>query len=58
MFKRVADESEAITRAMAEVEKAVGLPGRKYYGAFDNDGEFRVCVQLREGDDAPVGPTT
>ena len=51
MFKRVADESNAISRGMAEVEKAVGLHGRKYYGAFDNDGEYRVCVQLREGDD-------
>jgi hypothetical protein len=51
MFKRVADESTAISRGMAEVETAVGLHGRKYYGAFDNDGEYRVCVQLREGDD-------
>ena len=36
---------------MQEVEEAVGLRGRKYFGAFDNDGEYRVCVQLREGDD-------
>ena len=52
MFKRVADEPDAITRGMADVEEAVGLRGRKYYGAFDADGgEYRVCVQLREGDD-------
>ena len=52
MFKRVADEQAAISRGVAEVEAAVGLRGRKYYGAFDADGdEYRVCVQLREGDD-------
>jgi hypothetical protein len=52
MFKRVADEQAAISRGVAEVEEAVGLRGRKYYGAFDADGdEYRVCVQLREGDD-------
>jgi len=50
-FKRVADEITAIGRGMQEVEEAVGLRGRKYYGAFNNDGEYRVCVQLREGDD-------
>ena len=54
MFKRVADEQAAIARAMAEVEEAVGLRGRKYYGAFDNDGEYRVCVELRDGDDPPA----
>jgi hypothetical protein len=51
MFKRVADELTAIGRGMQEVEEAVGLRGRKYYGAFNNDGEYRICVQLREGDD-------
>ena len=51
MFKRVADEATEIARGMREVEEAVGLRGRKYYGAFDNDGEYRICVQLREGDD-------
>src|SRR6478609_9573787 len=47
MFKRVADEATAIGRGMQEVEETVGLRGRKYYGAFDNDGEYRICVQLR-----------
>jgi hypothetical protein len=52
MLKRVADEPDAITRGMADVEEAVGLRGRKYYGAFDANGdEYRVCVQLRESDD-------
>ena len=52
MFKRVADEQSAISRAVAEVEAAVGLRGRKYYGAFDIGGdEYSVCVQLRDGDD-------
>jgi hypothetical protein len=51
MFKRVADEPNEIGRGMAEVEEMAGLRGRKYYGAFDDDGEYRVCVQLREGDD-------
>jgi hypothetical protein len=51
MFKRVADEASAISRGMQEVEEAVGLRGRKYYGAFDNNGEYRVCVQLRDDDD-------
>ena len=53
MFRRTTDAQEAITRAWAEVEAAVGsLRGRKFYGAFDpTTGEYRVCVQLQEGDD-------
>ena len=52
MLKRVADEPDAITRGMADVERAVGLRRRKYYGAFDADGgEYRVCVELKDGDD-------
>ncbi len=56
MFKRVADEVTAIGRGMQEVEDAVGLRGRKYYGAFNNDGEYRICVQLRDGDDPQATP--
>jgi hypothetical protein len=54
LFKRVSDEQTAISRGWAEVEEAVGsLRGRKFYGVFDEaEGEYRVCVQLREGDDA------
>jgi len=51
MFKRVADEPNEISRGMAEVVEIVGLRGRKYYGVFDDNGEYRVCVQVREGDD-------
>lgn len=53
MFKRTADEQEAITRTWSEVEAAVGpLRGRKFYGTFDpQTREYRVCVQWREGDD-------
>jgi hypothetical protein len=53
MFKRVADEQSAITRGWDELEEAVGsLRGRKFYGVFDGTaGEYRVCVQLRKGDD-------
>lgn len=54
MFRRTADEQEAITRAWAEVEAAIGsLRGRKFYGVFDPmRSDYRVCVQWREGDDA------
>jgi hypothetical protein len=51
MFKRVADEAAEIGRGISDVESVVGsLRGRKCYGAFA-DGEYRVCVQMREGDD-------
>ena len=59
MFKRVADEQSAITHGWAEFEQAVGsLRGRKFYGAADEgafqgdgEGEYRICVQLRDDDD-------
>jgi hypothetical protein len=53
MFKRVSDEQKAISSGWAEVEEAVGsLRGRKFYGVFDEtQGEYRVCVQVRDGDD-------
>jgi hypothetical protein len=56
MFRRTADEQEAITRTWAEVEAAVGsLRGRKFYGTFDPEtNEYRVCVQWQDGDDAAV----
>jgi hypothetical protein len=51
MFKRVADEVAAIGDGISQVEDAVGsLRGRKCYGAFEG-GEYRACVQVREGDD-------
>jgi effector-binding domain-containing protein len=56
MFKRVADEESAIGEGIAEVENAVGsVRGRKCYGTFAH-GEYRACVQVREGDDpAAIG---
>ena len=52
MFKRVADEQPAITAGWAEVEEAVGLRGRKFYGVFDGSAhEYRVCAELHDGDD-------
>jgi hypothetical protein len=53
MFKRVADDPAAISQGWVELEQAVGsLRGRKFYGAFEvAAGEYRVCVQLREGDE-------
>jgi hypothetical protein len=51
MFKRVADEEAAIGQGITDVEAMIGsLRGRKCYGAFA-DGEYRVCVQTRKGDD-------
>jgi predicted transcriptional regulator YdeE len=61
MFKRVSDEQAAISGGWAEVEAAVGsLHGRKFYGVFDETRrEYRVCVEVREGDDAaPLGLET
>jgi hypothetical protein len=56
MFRRAANEQEAITRTWAEVEAAVGsLRGRTFYGTFDPvTNEYRVCVQWQDGDDAGV----
>ena len=56
MFKRVADEEAAIGHGIADVEAVIGpLRGRKCYGAFAA-GEYRVCVQIREGaDPAAIG---
>jgi hypothetical protein len=53
MFRRGADEQQAITRAWAELEDRVGsLRGRKFYGVFDAARkEYRACVEMREGDD-------
>ena len=56
MFKRVADEEAAIGEGISAVEAAIGsLRGRKCYGAFEG-GEYRACVQIREGDEpAAIG---
>ena len=52
MFLRTQDEAVAIQRAWERLEAMVGLRGRRFLGAFDaSSGEYRVCVQVREGDD-------
>lgn len=52
MLLRVADELPEIQRAWAAFETAVGLRGRKFYGAFDPaSATYSVCAALRPGDD-------
>lgn len=50
---RVGDDLSEIQRAWAEFEVAVGLRGRKFYGAFDPATDtYSVCAVLRADDDA------
>jgi hypothetical protein len=52
MFVRVADQLSEIQRAWVSFEAAVGLRGRKFYGAFDPvTATYSVCAVLRPGDD-------
>ena len=52
MFLRTADEPVEMRRGWEQLEAVVGLRGRKFFGAFDpSTREYRVCVQMREGDD-------
>ena len=52
MFLRTADEVEEIRRGWERLESLVSLRGRKFFGAFyPSTGEYRVCVQVKEGDD-------
>jgi hypothetical protein len=52
MLVRVADELAAIQQAWAAFETAVGLHGRKFYGAFDPaTATYSVCAVLRPNDD-------
>jgi hypothetical protein len=52
MFVRVADQLSEIQRVWASFEAAVGLRGRKFYGAFDPvTATYIVCAVLRPGDD-------
>lgn len=53
MFLEVADEPSDISRGWRELEDLLGsLRGRKFLGTFDHGGTYRVCVQLRAGDNA------
>jgi hypothetical protein len=52
MCLRTDDEPAVMGRGCERLEALVGLRGRKFFGAFDaSTGEYRVCVQVREGDD-------
>lgn len=53
MLLRVADEVPAIRDGWARLEAVVGLRGRHFYGVFDEAAnEYRVCVEVRNGDDS------
>ena len=52
MFLRTEDEPAAMEHGWERLEAAAGLRGRKFFGAFyPATGEYRVCVQVQEGDD-------
>jgi hypothetical protein len=51
MLVQVADQLPEIQRAWASFEAAVGLRGRKFYGAFDPVTDtYSVCAVLRPND--------
>ena len=53
LFVRCADELPEMQATWARFEELVGLRGRKFFGAYyPQTKEYRVCAQLREGDDA------
>jgi len=53
MFIRTPDDVSAFGPAFERLEGLVGLPGRKFYGAFyPREKEYRACVEVKEGDDA------
>lgn len=50
-FVRVPDGLDDIGRAWNELEAAVALRGRHFYGAYDPVADdYRACVEVREGD--------
>ena len=52
MFLRTPDVVDEIRAGWDRLEKLVGTRGRKFYGAMDvPTGEYRVCVEVRKGDD-------
>jgi hypothetical protein len=53
MFLRATDDPAEMARCWERLEAIVGTRGRKFFGAFDpSTREYRVCVQVREDDDA------
>jgi len=52
MFLRTEDDPADMRRGWERLEGLVGLRGRKFYGAFfPETKEYRVCVEVHEGDD-------
>jgi DNA gyrase inhibitor GyrI len=53
MFIRIRDDLSEMRAAWERLEGLVGTRGRKFFGAFyPPTKEYRVCVQIVEGDDA------
>jgi len=53
MFLRTRDDPADMGPAWQRLEGLVGTRGRKFFGAFyPSTKEYRVCVQIKEGDDA------
>jgi hypothetical protein len=51
-FVRAGDGQDEIRRAWIELETAVPLRGRRFYGAYDPlADDYRACVEVREGDE-------
>jgi Integron-associated effector binding protein len=51
-YVRDPDGLEHIRRAWSELETAVALRGRHFYGAFDPvANDYRACVEVRKGDE-------
>jgi DNA gyrase inhibitor GyrI len=52
MYQGCRFSPEATSRAWQDLEAAVSPRGRKFFGTYlPSTGEYRVCVQLKEGDD-------
>ena len=53
MFLRTRDDPADMGPAWQRLEGLVGTQGRKFFGAFyPSTKEYRVCVQVKQGDDA------
>src|SRR5262245_45891340 len=53
MFIRTRDDPVEMAPAWQRLEGLVGTRSRKFFGAyFPSTKEYRVCVQVKEGDDA------
>ena len=53
MFMRTSTAVEEMRRGWARMEELVGTRGRRFYGALDQPtGEYWVCVEMKDGDDA------